>query len=217
MTTMGTYTTWERNTSGLKEAQHKKRLSALARAEEGIKKLLREGKPVNFESVAEVGGVSRAWLYRQPELKERIEHLRGHKPAKLPLQQRASDASKEAMIAALRQQLKELRSENQELKRQIEVVYGLAQEAKPLNWADDHKRLCEELQRTKVLLDVSVKEHQEQVEKNKQLRARNQELKAQLMGMISLEAENEGLKKQNQHLWNRITELQADDRPLIEM
>lgn len=60
-------------------------------------------------------------------------------------------------------------------------------------------------------------EHQEQVEKNNQLRARNQELKAQLMGMISLEAENEGLKKQNQHLWNRITELQADDRPLIEM
>lgn len=117
---------WERNTSGIKAAAQKKREAAFAKAEEAIKKLVKEKKSINFESIAEAAGVTRAWLYRQPELRGRIETLReqqGTKP-QLPVEMRASDASKQALIVELRKQNKELRSENQKLKRELENAYG---------------------------------------------------------------------------------------------
>ena len=39
--------------------------------------------------------------------------------------ERASEASKDAMIAALREQVNRLEEENRALRRQIEVAYGL--------------------------------------------------------------------------------------------
>ena len=73
-------------------------------------------------------GVSTAWLYQQADLKERIRQLRAKNVPRMamsiPHQERASDASKEAMIAALRERLKRLEEENKELKRKVEVAYG---------------------------------------------------------------------------------------------
>ena len=42
----------------------------------------------------------------------------------LPTELRASDASKTALLAEMRKQNKELRAENQKLKRELEVAYG---------------------------------------------------------------------------------------------
>lgn len=204
----------QRNVSGIKESAQKKRLATFARAEEGIKKLLREGRHISFASVAQTAGVSTAWLYQQPELVERINHLRGQKSQQRqqPSSQRASDASKDAMIAALRQQVKELRTENQALNEQIEVAYGIAYGQQGTSLADDNKRLSEEVDRLKAMLDQSVKAHQDEVEKTKKLRATNTELKGQLTGMESLEAETDELKQQNQHLFNKVTQLQSAER-----
>jgi len=203
----------QRNVSGIKESAQKKRLATIARAEEGIKKLLREGRHVSFASVAETAGVSTSWLYQQPELVERINHLRGHKPQQqLPSNQRASDASKDAMIAALKQQVKELRVENQALGKQIEVAYGIAYGQQGTSLAEENKRLSEEVDRLKAMLDQSVKIHQDEVEKTKKLRAKNTELKGQLTGMEALEAERDELKQQNQHLFNKVTQLQSAER-----
>lgn len=126
METKGSYPNWERNTSGIKAAAQKKREAAFAKTEDAIKKLLKEKKPINFESVAQTAGVTRAWLYKQPELRSRIEALRIQQDPKkeLPVEIKASDASKTALIAELRRQNKELRSENQKLKRELEQAYG---------------------------------------------------------------------------------------------
>lgn len=119
---------WERNTSGIKAAAQRKREATFTKTEDAIKKLIKEKKAINFESVAEAAGVTRAWLYRQPDLRARIETLREQQsPSKeLPIALRASDASKTALIAELRRQNKELRVENQKLKRELEDAYGQA-------------------------------------------------------------------------------------------
>lgn len=203
----------QRNTTGIKEAAQKKRLTAIARAEAGIKQLLREGCHINFVTVAETAKVSTSWLYQQSELVERINHLRGQKPQqRLPSTQRASDASKDSMIAALRQQLKELRSKNEVLNRQIEVAYGIAYGQQGTSLTDENKCLLNEVERFRVMLDQSVKDHQHEVEKNKELRAKNTELKSQFMGMEALEKEKDELKQQNQFLFNKITQLESAER-----
>jgi hypothetical protein len=125
--------THERNVDGLRKSAQLRHQQALQRAEEGIRRLLHDGRPVNFNTVAEVAHVSTAWLYQQTELRERIEHARTQYTARaLPSPKtRASDASKEAMLAALRLRVKQVEAENRELKHQVEVLYGQLYKQQP--------------------------------------------------------------------------------------
>jgi hypothetical protein len=69
-------TTWKRNTAGLVAAVRDRVQDSLARADRAIESLVREDKPVNFNSVAARAGVTRAYLYSRPELRDRIVRLR---------------------------------------------------------------------------------------------------------------------------------------------
>jgi len=119
---------WERNTLGLRMHAQEKAVETARRAEDAIAHLLKEQRPVNFKAVAETAGISTAWLYANPDIKMRIIHLRAQQTPKIqvkvPLREQASDASKDAMIAALRKRAKEQEAEIRELRRQLEVVYG---------------------------------------------------------------------------------------------
>jgi hypothetical protein len=120
---------WERNIDGLRVHAQEKAVDTARRAEAAIAHLLKEQRPVNFKTVAETAGISTAWLYGNETLKQRIMHLRVQQvPAvqvKIPPREQASSASKEAMIAALRQRIQKLEKENNELKQQVEVLGGL--------------------------------------------------------------------------------------------
>lgn len=118
--------THERNVEGLRKSAQLRHQQTVQRAEEGIRRLLQEGRPVNFNTVAETASVSAAWLYQHPEMRQRIEHLRQQQSTRMiqPSKTRTSDASKDAMLTALRQRVKQVEAENRELKRQLEVVYG---------------------------------------------------------------------------------------------
>lgn len=118
--------THERNIEGLRKSAQLRHQQTMRRTEDGIGRLLQERRPVNFNTVAQTAGVSTAWLYQHPEVRSRIEHLREQhpsQPASTP-KNKASDASKAAMLAALRQRVKQVEAENRELRRQLEVVYG---------------------------------------------------------------------------------------------
>jgi hypothetical protein len=54
--------------------------AALAAAHRAIDQLRREGKTVNYAAVAHAAGVSRAWLYRQDQIRDLISQLRDPKP-----------------------------------------------------------------------------------------------------------------------------------------
>ncbi len=118
--------THERNVEGLRKSAQLRQQQTVQRAEEGIRRLLQEGRPVNFNTVAETASVSTAWLYQHPEMRQRIEHLRQQQSTRMiqPSKTKTSDASKDAMLTALRQRVKQVEAENRELKRQLEVVYG---------------------------------------------------------------------------------------------
>lgn len=118
--------THERNREGLRKSAELRHQQALQRAEEGIRCLLQQGRPVNFNTVAETARVSTAWLYQHTEIRQRIEHLRQQqsKPTPTTTKTRSSDASKDAMIATLRYRVKQVEAENRDLRRQLEVVYG---------------------------------------------------------------------------------------------
>jgi hypothetical protein len=120
---------WGRNVEGLRTHAQKKAEATRQRAEEAITQLINEQRPVNFKTVAETAAISTAWLYGNEDLKQRIMHLRTQQTpkaqVKLPVREQASNASKDGVIAALRKRIKELEAENRDLKRQVEVAYGL--------------------------------------------------------------------------------------------
>jgi hypothetical protein len=104
----------------------------LQRANEAIRLLLQQKRPINFKTVAEAAGVSTPYLYQNQAIRERIIHLRGQTTLQTeinPKRGRASDASKDAVIETLRLRLKELEGDNRELRKQIEVAYGLVQQS----------------------------------------------------------------------------------------
>ena len=122
--------TVQRNVEGLRQNAQKKRQAALEKVEQGIRQLLKEGRPVNFNTVVQAADVSKAFLYKEPEIKERIELLRQQGAKRAPeLKQRASDASKDALIRTLRERVKKLESEVRDLRKQNEVAYGQVVEA----------------------------------------------------------------------------------------
>ncbi len=118
--------TIERNVEGLAIAAQRKRQEALDKVEQGIQKLVKERKVINFNTVAQASGVSKAWLYKESEIKTRIEHLRANnsKTKEIPLKQKSSDASKDAIIKTLKERIKKLEAENRGLRDQHEAIYG---------------------------------------------------------------------------------------------
>jgi hypothetical protein len=119
---------WKRNTLGLQAHAQEKAVETARRAEDAIARLLKEQHSVNFKAVAETAGISTAWPYANPDIKMRIIHLRAQQAPKIQvnvlLREQASDASKDAMIAALRKCAKEQEAEIRDLRRQLEVAYG---------------------------------------------------------------------------------------------
>jgi hypothetical protein len=115
---------------GLKENAALRAAQTRTKAEEAIAALAATEGTINFKSVAEAAGISTAWLYAHPDIKERIAHLRGQqmlhvKPRpSVSVAERRSDASKDAIITHLKDRLKRVEAENKELRMQLEVAYG---------------------------------------------------------------------------------------------
>lgn len=121
--------TWARNIDGLRTAAQRKAEATQHKAEAALALLLKEQRPITFNAVAEEAGISTAWLYGNEAIKQRIMHLRAQRtptaPVKIPPREQASNASKDAVIAALQKRVREQAAEIEHLKRQVEVAYGL--------------------------------------------------------------------------------------------
>src|SRR4051812_20490164 len=103
----------------LNRAATQRHQRALERAQRALRELEREGAAVNYQAVARRAGVSRQWLYTQPELRAAIEHLRDRAPTPddgIPAPQRATEASLRQRLATLRAENQRLREENHSLR-----------------------------------------------------------------------------------------------------
>jgi hypothetical protein len=113
--------------AGLRAAAARKRENACARARTALRKLDDDGDTITFQSVARQAGVSRQWLYQQPDLRAEIERLRaaGHqRPSGVPAAQRTSEGSLGQRMATLSEENRRLREENGALKTELALAYG---------------------------------------------------------------------------------------------
>ena len=123
--------TWERNTTGLVVHAHQRKEEKRKRVDEAITYLLREQKAVNFNTVAKAAGVSKTYLYSQPQFRDRIEALRQQEREQMVRERVAhptgkTDAGKDIVILAKERRIKELQEENRKLKQQLKAAMGVA-------------------------------------------------------------------------------------------
>jgi Family of unknown function (DUF6262) len=107
-------------------AAQRKRDDALTRARAALRALHDAGADITFQAVAHHAGVSRQWLYKNPELRAEVEKLRGRQagPGRVPAAQRTSDASLRQRNAMLLDENRRLRREVAELKEELAQLFG---------------------------------------------------------------------------------------------
>lgn len=109
-------------TKGLKKyAQEKTRVS-IEKVDRAIREIMFSNKKVNFNSVSQVSGVSKTFLYKNEEIKMRIEELRKSQVDKSMNKGVKTDKSKDIIISAKDKKIKELEAENKKLKEQLEIL-----------------------------------------------------------------------------------------------
>jgi hypothetical protein len=100
-----------------------------ARAVQALRELDRSGAPVTFAGVAREAGISRSWLYTQPDISSQIRRLQQEtngagSAGSIPAGQRATDASLRARLAAALDRNRQLADENARLRRQLACALG---------------------------------------------------------------------------------------------
>lgn len=111
----------------LREAAQARHDATLRRAEATLGTLVRHGAPITFHGFAEMAGVSRSWLYRQPQLRAQLEQLRQQRSSRaptVPSAERATSDSLRQQIHTYREEIARLSKENQALYEQLARKLG---------------------------------------------------------------------------------------------
>jgi Family of unknown function (DUF6262) len=93
--------------------------------------MAKRGAAVNFAAIAAAAGVSRQFLYTHPELRREIEQLRDEQHgelSRLPVAERANDASIRARLRAALDDNQRLREENARLREELALAHGRVRE-----------------------------------------------------------------------------------------
>lgn len=95
-------------------------------AEQAIRALVKRGEPITFQAVQREAGVSHAFLYNNPDLRARIEHLRARPK---PDRSAATPADTEsALVLALTTQIDQMRKRHHQevtaLRTALEQAHG---------------------------------------------------------------------------------------------
>jgi hypothetical protein len=113
-------------TRQLKAAAAARHNHATRRANDTIKRLDRTGQSITFQAVARAAGVSRSWLYRQPDLRDTITRLRAlpaSEPAIASVQRTSIDSLRQRLDTA-QDEITRLRHENTALRDQLARALG---------------------------------------------------------------------------------------------
>lgn len=134
-----------KNTDGLKEFAEKKNQETIEKVNKAIDKLKRsKTKTINFKTVAEEAGVSKATLYNNDILKERILSLRAIQKG---VPNDSIVATPKDKIKAKDDKIKQLYEEIKKLKEDKEKLIIQLVDMEELK--DENKRLRESLEKIK--------------------------------------------------------------------
>ena len=115
-------------TSNLEGSWSKRKAEARKKALDAIREMQMEDEPVNFNSVHNRSGVSKNYLYNEPEIRKSIQECRQQGKSKLNAMQAKYDKtsqSKDVIIQAKEKRIAKLEEENPKLKHELEVLRGL--------------------------------------------------------------------------------------------
>lgn len=114
-------------TAHLKSIHAERKANTYQKVDEAIKRLLRANERINFNSVANESGLTKATLYNHEDIRERIESLRQQQSqAPTPKQQKRemNENNKDALIESLKRKIKKMEDENKQLRDQLKVAYA---------------------------------------------------------------------------------------------
>lgn len=114
-------------TKQLKSLHSKRRALTQEKVDEAIQRLIKTQKSINFNSVANESGITKATLYNNKDIRARIEILREQQsqvPTPSQVKREMDDNNKDAIIASLKRKIKRLEEENKEFKEQVKVNYA---------------------------------------------------------------------------------------------
>lgn len=110
----------------LTAAARAKSQAKITAAEQAIRALVKRGEPITFQAVQRQAGVSHAFLYNNPDLRARIEHLRARPTPDPPTATPADNES--TLVLALTTQIDQMRKrhrqEVQSLRAALEQAHG---------------------------------------------------------------------------------------------
>lgn len=104
----------------LKNAAKDKRKNALEKVKNAIQEMKENNLPINVGTVAKLAGVSRTWIYNNPDLKNKIDRQHRHEDKiKRVVDLQKLVETRDKKIAHLK-----YRNQQQKIIIQLEVVYG---------------------------------------------------------------------------------------------
>ncbi|GEM_PF-689426 len=115
-------------TRNLEGSWLKRKAEARKKALDAIRMLQIEDVPVNFTSVHKRSGLSKNYLYNEPEIRKSIEECREQEKNASTVRQAKYDKtsqSKDVIIQAKEKRIAKLEEENRKLKYELEVLRGL--------------------------------------------------------------------------------------------
>jgi hypothetical protein len=119
---------WARNTSGLEASAKRRAESTRQRVHDAIATLLRNpSQRINFNTVAATAGVAKAYLYKEPALRDRIDLLRQqHDEARRRLTPATdrTEASTRVLVAAKDRRIRELEARVKQLEIELAACRG---------------------------------------------------------------------------------------------
>jgi len=129
-----------RRTAVLAAAAKAKSEAKAHATDQAIRRLVKRGEPVTFQAVQREAGVSHAFLYGNPGLRDRIEHLRSQ--ARPQQAEPAANDSENTLILALTSQVTHLKKQHRDetgaLRAALEQAHGenlqLRRELTRLGW-----------------------------------------------------------------------------------
>jgi hypothetical protein len=116
------------NTAHLVTAARRRHELTRAKTIKALRDLDNAGTAVSFGILARAAGVSRSWLYTQPDIRTEVERLRGRGRAAptttIPARQRASEPSLLRRLEAATTRNRQLTQDNDRLRRQLADALG---------------------------------------------------------------------------------------------
>lgn len=117
------------NPDNLRRAAAAKTAAATARAEQGIRDIVRRGEPMTFRGLAQSAAVSLDFPYRNTEIRQRVEQLRNQQRRTSPVPpDRADPDQPSSVVRMLTAQLAEFKRRHREevstLRQAPEAAHG---------------------------------------------------------------------------------------------